>query len=184
MHSGGPLDTVLGGGIPTGAAVLLWGRSGSGKTRVALQIAHRVHPVALVNLEMVADDVTKTLAALQIPPAHVWVSREPNWRPLVARTPERPRAVIIDSLNAINCDPEREMRATYDWCHATGITALAICHATVDGKAKGGSGPTHWSDAAVIVRAKGRGRITVDTPAKNRYASTGPGRPIGRGSIV
>ena len=184
MRSGGPLDTVLGGGIPCGSALLAWGPSGSGKTRIALQIAREIHPVAVVSLEMTTTDTMATLSALRVPLPHVWVTRSMDWRPLVASAPARPRVVIVDSLSVYGRDVEQEMRRIYDWSHSVCITVIAICHATTEGRAKGGTGPTHWSDAAIIVRSKGRGRVTVDTPAKNRFGPTGPGRPIGRGLII
>lgn len=182
MKSGTAFDTVLGGGVPRGAALLVWGKSGSGKTRLTLQLARKCGPVAFVSLEMIPDEIARTLAAVDVDPKSVWVTQERNWRDAVAAA--KPRLVVVDSISVWEHHVETEMHAIYEWAHQTGITVAAICHATTSGKAKGGTGPTHWSDAALVVRARGAGRVTLDTPSKNRFGATGPGRPVGRGMIA
>lgn len=77
-----------------------------------------------------------------------------------------------------------EMAAAYEWAHAHRITVIAICHTTKSGEAKGSSGLAHASDAALVVRQKGKGRVAVHAPHKNRFAPTGPLAPIGVGSIA
>lgn len=180
--TGTAFDLPLGGGVPLGGALLIWGKSGSGKTRLTLQMARKMSPVVVVSLEMTEEETTKILTSFDIDTSQVWITREQNWRPLALRV--RPRLVIVDSLSVWGYGATDEMRLCYNWSHEHGITVAAICHATSNGKAKGGTGPTHWSDAALIVRGKGNGRATVDTPSKNRFGPTGPGRPVGRGSIA
>lgn len=182
VKTGTAFDVVLGGGVPKGAALLIWGKSGSGKTRVTVQLCRKLTPAVIVSREMPCEDMAKLLDVLGIPRQHVWITREPDWRETALAV--RPRFVLVDSLSVWEHKVEDEMRQTFEWAHAHGITTASICHATTDGKSKGGTGPVHWSDAALVVRARGRGQVTVDTPAKNRFGATGPGRPVGRGSIV
>jgi predicted ATP-dependent serine protease len=131
---------------------------------------------------MPEDDTARLLTAHEIDLSRVWVTRERNWRDCVAQA--KPKLVLVDSISVFGYGAEEEMHQAYEFAHATGITVACICHATVAGKSKGGTGPVHWSDAALVVRAKGKGRVTVDTPSKNRFGPTGPGRPVGRGSII
>ena len=180
--TGSAFDTVLGGGVPKGAALLIWGKSGSGKTRITMRLCEKLFPAVFVSLELPADDSAKLLDQLGVPRNQVWVTRERAWRD--AALAVRPKLVVVDSISVFEHGATEEMRLSFEWAHAHGVTVACVCHATTDGKAKGGTGPVHWSDAALVVKSKGRGAVTIDTPAKNRFGPTGPGRPVGRSTIV
>jgi predicted ATP-dependent serine protease len=75
------------------------------------------------------------------------------------------------------------MTAAFEWAHAHKVTVIAICHTTKRGDFKGSSEIAHQSDAALVVRQKGKGRVTMHAPTKNRFALTGALAPIGIGSM-
>lgn len=182
LVTGTPFDKPLGGGIPRGACLLVWGRSGSGKTRLVLQLCGHLHPAVFVSREMPEEQTASYVASLGIERKRIWITRDVDWRAVALRA--RPRLVAIDSISMWGHDAAREMALAYEWAHARRITVIAICHTTKSGEAKGSSELAHLSDAALVVRQKGKGRVTVHAPTKNRFAPTGPLAPIGVGSIV
>jgi predicted ATP-dependent serine protease len=181
LRTGTAFDAPLGGGVPRGACVLVWGRSGSGKTRLALTMAKSLRPVVLVSREMPTDDVARLLVALKLPRDAVWVTRDEDWTTQALEV--RPKLVILDSISEFE-DPINAMAEAYEWAHEHRVIVFAVCHSTKGGDQAGSSKLTHKCDAALVVRAKGRGRVTVHGPRKNRYAPTGALAPIGTGSIA
>lgn len=182
VRTGTIFDEPLGGGVPRGACLLLWARSGAGKTRLAALLCKQIHPAVFVSLEMPEDQTAHYLEMLCVPRRNVWVTRDRDWRAVALRA--RPRLVIVDSISVYKHDAPSEMQAAFEWAHQHRITVICICHATKDGNAKGSSELGHYSDAALVVRQKGRGRVTMHAPEKNRFAPTGLLAPVGKGSIV
>jgi predicted ATP-dependent serine protease len=180
--TGTPFDAPLGGGVPRGACLLVWGRSGSGKTRLVLRLCGQMHPAVFVSREMPEEQTAGYLAKLDVERERVWITRDTDWRAVALRV--RPKIVAIDSISVWGYDAPREMAAAYEWAHAHRVTVIAICHTTKSGEQKGSSELAHYSDAALVVRQKGKGRVTLHAPSKNRFAPTGPLAPVGVGSIV
>lgn len=181
IKTGTMFDTPLGGGVPRGACLLVWGRSGSGKTRLALQLCAAMKPAVFVSLEMPEEMTASYLVALGVPRESTWVTRERDWRSVALRA--RPKLVVVDSVSEYGFGAPAEMAAAYEWAHAHRVTVVCIAHATKDGNMKGSSELAHKADSALVVRARGRGRVTLHAPTKNRFAATGPLAPIGSGSI-
>lgn len=182
VKTGTGFDQVLGGGVPLGACLLLWGRGGVGKTRLAMALCARLRPAVFVSREMPEEMTAGYLDTLGVPRESTWVTREPNWRPLVVRV--RPRLVVVDSISKWGHDAGHEMELAYEWAHQRRVTVVAICHATKRGDAKGSSELGHQCDTAIVVRARARGQITMHAPEKNRFAPTGVSAPVARVSIL
>lgn len=140
-----------------------------------------MYPAVFVSLESPREDAAKTLVDLGLDLNRVWITDARDWRAVALSA--RPRLTVVDSISVFD-NVIAEMKAAHEWAHAHRVTVAAICHATVDGKAKGGTGPTHWSDAALVVKPRGKGLVSLETPTKNRFGPTGPGRPVGRGTIA
>ena len=182
VKTGTIFDEPLGGGVPRGAMLLIWGKSGSGKTTIALQLCGKLRPAVFVSREMPEEMTASYLVKLNVPRESTWVTRDSDWRAVAMRA--RPKLVVIDSISMWGFDAAREMAAAYEWAHEHRVTVVAVCHTTKSGEAKGASTLTFLSDAALVVRQKGRGRVTMHAPTKNRFAPTGLLAPVGVGSLA
>lgn len=182
VTTGTGFDQILGGGVPLGACLLLWGRGGVGKTRIAMKLCCKLRPSVFVSREMPEDMTAGYIQSLGVPRESLWVTREADWRAVALRV--RPRLVVVDSISKWGNDAGREMELAYEWAHEHRVVVVAICHATKAGDAKGSSELGHQSDAAIVVRARGRGYVTMHAPSKNRFAPTGALAPVARVSIV
>lgn len=159
------LDTVLGGGIPAGARVLVWGRGGSGKSRCALRWATRIGSTACVSLEMEEGECVRTAREAGGKISQLRITRD-EAAPL-----PRVRCIVYDSISEAR-DPEQALERLKDWASSTGGIVLLVCHATKAGDYRGPSTLQHWGEAEIKIRKAPQGKARAMV-LKSRFCPTG-----------
>jgi len=137
------LDQLLGGGPARGSTVLIYGKRGTGKSRLTYRFASAyrclvVHPeMALEVARHVAESTGATLERV-----HLQAELE-GWQAEASRV--RARAVVIDSLAAAD-DQVSELRASQRWARRSSSVVYCIAHATKAGDHRGSTELAHWAD--------------------------------------
>jgi len=137
------LDALLGGGVVEGSSVLVYGRRGSGKSRLAFRWAAQRRCLvahAEMSREVTRAIVESTGADLR----RVYLLRTlDGWQAEAERVGAR--SVVLDSL-AASVDAVAEMRAARDWAERRRAVVWCIAHETKSGDHRGSSELAHWAD--------------------------------------
>jgi predicted ATP-dependent serine protease len=137
------LDTLLDGGIAVGSVVLLYGRRGSGKTRLAYRWATRA-PCLVVCPELSLDVARLIVQSTggSLDTAYLLQSLD-GWESEAERL--EVRSVVVDSL-AASTHPTTLLRSLQAWARRCGGIAWAIQHANKRGDHRGDTSLSHWAD--------------------------------------
>ena len=183
------VDRVLGGGLVPASVILLAGAPGIGKSTLLLQLASRLtgagHPCLLASGEEARGQVAARARRLGIEGAALGylVGRNLGDVLAAART-ERPRVLIVDSIQAIR-DPDvdalpggvAQVRACTDalisLAKEEGITVLLVGHVTKGGDLAGPRTLEHAVDSALTFEGDIRSGLRILTGGKNRYGPEG-----------
>lgn len=177
-------DSALSGGVPQGAAIMLGGPPGAGKSTLALQIAAAVSGALYFSAEESAEMVLERARRIGVHSSAVKLAIIENANDaddVAAAICERRLVLaIVDSLQTINPHKSRGVAGGLVAQRATAATLIAaarkagsalimICHET---KARDFAGPRaieHMVDAAVRLDREPRQLRTI----KNRYGAAG-----------
>lgn len=137
------LDELLDGGFAVGSVVFLYGRRGSGKSRLAYRWATRA-PALIVHTELsalVARTIVESSGGV-LSQSYLLGSLD-GWRAEAERLCVR--SVVVDSL-ASSKSATATVLALRSWAQASGGIAYAIQHANKRGDARGTTSAPHWAD--------------------------------------
>ncbi len=162
-------DELLEGGFALGTAVLVYGRRGSGKSRLCYRWATRT--VALIAHAELGVKVARSIvhtSAGQLGNAYLLPDLE-GWE----REAERvgARAVVLDSLAATR-RPIAVMRRAQAWASSHNAVVWAIQHATKRNDVRGPAELAHWADYEIRT-AKDEASTTRVEVLKSRVSPTG-----------
>lgn len=207
------LNDALGGGFHRGAAYLLTGSAGAGKTTLAVQIvgdlARRGEKVLYLETEQPVRELRGAVERIHskggaLPPGVVQnllvddaihdLENLPSFFTRKVLPPEEEyhgvQLIVVDSLQARGVSPNstRKYASFYqflDLTRAAGITTIAVSHINKAGEAAGPQSLAHNVDAVLYVRRGFRQRPFVIV--KNRFAAlTDPVTLVmdGRGRLI
>ncbi len=195
----GELDRVLGGGLTPGAAVLIGGDPGIGKSTLLLQalraMAARGSRVLYVTSEESADQVrlrAERLAGETRPPPttaaaiadNLWILADTNLARIVEQVRRaRPAAVVIDSIQMIykaDLDASPGSVTQLRRCctelvylaKVSGIAVVLVGHVTKDGALAGPRLLEHLVDAVLSFEGDRLHAHRVIRAVKNRFGTT------------
>jgi DNA repair protein RadA/Sms len=183
------IDRVLGGGLVPGAAVLLAGAPGIGKSTLLLQLASRLtgagHPCLLASGEEARAQVASRARRLGIDAQGLgFIPGRDLTDVLDAVLAERPSVVVIDSIHTIR-DPASEalpggvgqVRTCADSLIALGkdqaIVVMLIGHVTKEGDLAGPKTLEHAVDTVLTFEGDHRSGHRVLAGGKNRFGPEG-----------
>ncbi len=183
------VDRVLGGGLVPGAAVLLAGPPGIGKSTLLLQLASRLtgagHPCLLASGEEARDQVAARATRLGIDGRSLaFVPGRDLFEVLDTARAESPAVLIVDSIHTIR-DPASEslpggvgqVRACADavigLAKDQGIVVVLIGHVTKDGDLAGPRTLEHAVDTVLTFEGDHRSGLRVLACGKNRFGPEG-----------
>jgi predicted ATP-dependent serine protease len=137
------LDELLGGGIAVGSAVLVYGRRGSGKTRLTYRWATR-SPCLVVCPELSLDVARLIVESTggSLDTAYLLQSLE-GWQLEAERLGVR--SLVVDSLAAAP-NATALLRSLQAWARGCTGVAWAIQHSTKKGDHRGDTSVAHWAD--------------------------------------
>ncbi len=181
------LDHVLGQGFVPGAAILLGGEPGIGKSTLALQIAHeqaKHRKVLYVSGEESATQIHLRASRLGTLSPTLFVLTETNVMAIrEAIIDEQPELVIIDSIQVLYhhsipsvAGSVNQVRfcasVLIDILKATQTVGLFIGHITKDGTLAGPKVLEHLVDVILYLEGERIDQYRVLRSFKNRYSST------------
>lgn len=159
------LDNLLLGGIVAGSTVMLWGRGGSGKSRVALRWASFMGQSLVLSLEM-AD----SLCAHSANSAGAIIENLDISELVIAPSVQH-RTIILDSLSEL---PENEGKALAvrlkQWAKDTKGIVFLIVHMTKSGEYAGRNWIRHWPDYELRVSQAKKVQGARVSVLKSRYS--------------
>ncbi len=165
-------DDLLCGGFAEGTRLLLWGRGGTGKSRLAMRWATGASNALYISLEMhemIAAHAARTCGANE---RRLFVTPTADGFARNARE-SGARIVVLDSISVV---PRREqvelLDALKNWCERRAGLVIVICHENKRGQFKGGSAVQHWCDSEIYLRAAKTGGTIVEV-LKSRFCPAG-----------
>jgi DNA repair protein RadA/Sms len=190
MHTGiAELDRVLGGGMVRGAAVLVGGDPGIGKSTLLLQTAAALAQdgarVVYLSGEEAPPQVRMRAARLGITEAPVALGTETNIANIVATlgSGPAPAVVVIDSVQTlwsegIDSQPGTisQLRgcasALISYAKASGATLVLVGHVTKDGQIAGPKVIEHMVDTVLYFESLSGDQFRILRAVKNRFGPT------------
>lgn len=187
----GELDRALGGGIAVGAAILLGGQPGIGKSTLLSQTLARVAtaaaPAVYVSGEESAEQVRMRFARLSLEAAHVRFLPESELETILDTVETHGKGVrllVIDSIQTmfsanIPSAPGTvsQVRACADtlvrFCKKRGIALIIVGHVTKDGQIAGPKLLEHMVDAVLYFEGEDRSHLRIVRAVKNRFGAAG-----------
>lgn len=182
------LDRVLGGGLVPGAAILLAGEPGVGKSTlllsVAAQSAARGIPALYISGEESASQVRLRAERINAVDPQLFLASETDLGAVISHIDEvKPDLVIIDSVQTIGSATAdgtpggvtqvREVAgALIRICKDRDITLLLVGHVTKDGSIAGPRLLEHIVDVVLQFEGERHSRLRLIRAIKNRFGAS------------
>lgn len=186
------VDRVLGGGLVSGAALLLGGEPGVGKSTLLLQIAgglaSRGAGVLVASAEESLDQLALRAGRLGVDVSSVLVTSERDVDAIVsAGEQHRPDLLVVDSIQTIaarevsgapgGVAQVRESAARLvHFAKETGVAVMIVGHVTKDGSIAGPKLLEHTVDVVLYLEGDVDRGLRVLRSLKNRF---GPAHQVG-----
>lgn len=181
----GELDRVLGGGIVPGAAILLFGDPGAGKSTLATQlmagVAQAGRSALLVSGEESAQQVALRAQRLDADLGEIRIASSRSLPGVVATaTEERPDLLVVDSIQTLE-DPRFDQpagsvvqvrecaSALVALAKSTGVAVVVIGHVTKEGSVAGPRTLEHVVDVVLSLEGDRDQTLRLLHPVKNRF---------------
>ncbi|MBI2484747.1 DNA repair protein RadA [Candidatus Uhrbacteria bacterium] len=181
-------DRVLGGGLVTGSAVLLFGEPGIGKSTLAAIVGNRMgtteKPTLYASGEESAHQLATRLGRIDCGLSHFSFSSETDVEALCASINEsRPRVVIVDSVQTLTSSAadlaeggaslvRYATSLLVQTAKTTGACILLIGQVTKDGAAAGPKTLEHLVDVVLVLEGEAAMSSRILRASKNRFGST------------
>ncbi|MCL1599641.1 MAG: DNA repair protein RadA [Actinomycetia bacterium] len=183
----GELDRVLGGGIVPGAAILVGGEPGVGKSTLLLQVADSVAEndgtVLIATAEESVHQVQMRARRVGVASPGVEIASVYDVDDIVAAATERrPRLLIVDSIQAVSSmdvggsaggtSQVRESAARLiSFAKSSGVPLVLVGHVTKDGSIAGPRTLEHMVDVVLYLEGESEQGLRFLRGIKNRYGS-------------
>lgn len=179
------LNRVLGGGVLPGAAILLGGEPGIGKSTLLLQMAHRVSQqkkILYVSGEESAFQIKLRADRLKLKSDKIEILCDTHLGNLISQIDAvKPSLVIVDSIQTIFTESVTGIPGSLSqlksccfelitYCKDRSISLFFIGHVTKEGSIAGPKAIEHLVDT-VLYFEQSDNNLRVIRPSKNRFGS-------------
>ncbi len=183
----GELDRVLGGGLVAGAAVLVGGDPGIGKSTLMIQAANNIaskRPVLYVTGEESAQQTKLRAGRLGVDASNLYIYAETDTAAVLAEAQRiDPKVLIIDSIQTMTADTVESAPGTVGqvrevtaglvrWAKSEGSAVFLVGHVTKSGAIAGPRVIEHQVDTVLYFEGESAGAFRVLRAIKNRFGST------------
>ncbi len=184
----GELDRVLGGGLVPGAAILLAGEPGVGKSTLLLTVAAETAKQGMLALyisgEESASQVRLRAERLNAIDKNLWLAAESDLGAVIAHIDSvKPELLVIDSIQTISSSAVdgapggitqvREIAATLiRIAKERSITLVLVGHVTKDGSIAGPRLLEHLVDVVLNFEGERHSRLRLIRTIKNRFGAS------------
>lgn len=180
------LDLVLGGGLVSGAVILLGGDPGIGKSTLLLQTMANLSqklPTLYITGEESLQQVTLRSRRLDLPETHLMLLAETQVERIQAIAQKlQPRVMVIDSIQTVYTDAiasapgsvsqVRESAAQLvRYAKQTGTIVFLVGHVTKEGALAGPRVLEHMVDTVLYFEGEQDSRFRVVRAVKNRFGA-------------
>jgi len=182
------LDRVLGGGLVAGAAVLIGGEPGIGKSTLLLQAASSLadagHTVLYVSGEESASQLRLRGDRLGVRSRHLLVLADTDVDSvLAAASAADPSAIVVDSIQAVRCvdvgsvpgsvtQVRESASRLVDFAKSRSVPLLLVGHVTKDGSLAGPRVLEHLVDTVIQFEGDRHHAHRLLRALKNRFGAT------------
>jgi DNA repair protein RadA/Sms len=187
------LDRTVGGGFARGAAVLLSGEPGIGKSTLLLQaaaaVAHQGHSAIYFSGEEAAQQIRLRATRIGLSEAPLGLVAETCVERILATLEHgaMPEFVVIDSIQTLWTEVldsapgtvsqvRAAMQALIAYAKTRGTVMVAVGHVTKDGQIAGPKVIEHMVDTVLTFEGEGSHNLRLLRAVKNRF---GPSNEIG-----
>ncbi|KAA3636176.1 MAG: DNA repair protein RadA [Armatimonadetes bacterium] len=181
------IDRVLGGGIVPGAAILVGGEPGIGKSTLLLQVADRiastVGPVLVATAEESAHQVQMRARRIGITSDEVLIAPVHDVDAIVSLAEQRqPAAVVVDSIQTVStveasgsaggvAQVRDSAARLISFAKTSGTPVILVGHVTKDGSIAGPRTLEHMVDVVLYLEGESDVGLRFLRSIKNRYGS-------------
>ncbi len=181
------LNRVLGGGMVSGALMLLAGDPGIGKSTLTMQVAGRIKldtPILYVSGEESRQQLKMRAQRLGVENERLFILTENNLSTIEKQVKKfQPKFVILDSIQTVYL-PEissapgsvsqlRECTGrVLQWAKGLDISIILVGHVTKDGSVAGPRVLEHMVDAVLFFEGERHNHFRILRTLKNRFGST------------
>lgn len=180
------LDRVMGGGLVKGAAILIGGEPGIGKSTVLLQLAASV-PEQSACLYVTGEESIEQLGMrakrLGVSSSDIRCLAETNVETVIALAEkEKPGVLIVDSIQTLYSESvssapgsvtqvRESASALVQWGKRNDCTVIVVGHVTKDGNLAGPRILEHMVDVVLYFESDGSSRYRILRAVKNRHGA-------------
>ena len=183
------VDRVLGGGVVVGAAALVAGEPGIGKSTLLLQMGHALaqddHVVLYVSAEESARQLRLRAERLGCSGGSLLVAGETSLEAVLAGIDQsKPRVLLVDSVQALRSadldGPPGSMGQVrhcadrlVELCKSRQIALFLVGHVNKEGSIAGPKSLEHLVDTVLTFEGEGTSELRILRAQKNRFGPTG-----------
>jgi len=181
------LDRVLGGGLVAGAAILVGGEPGVGKSTLLLQaadsVARSIGPVLIATAEESTHQVQMRARRVGITSDDVAIAAVHDVDDIIALASERsPALVIVDSIQTVStldtagsaggvAQVRDSASRLITYAKTSGTPIVLVGHVTKDGSIAGPRTLEHMVDVVLYLEGESDAGLRFLRSMKNRYGS-------------